>query len=103
MAGPDPDRRETVGTGLRAGVSSFIFFGSGAFIPVLPYLLGLRGVTALVVAAILVGVDLLATGLTVGLISGGSPLCPALRQLLVGYGAATVTYLLGLLFHTGAG
>ena len=42
MARPDPDRRETVGTGLRAGVSSFICFGSGAFIPVLPYLLGLR-------------------------------------------------------------
>ena len=38
MARPDFDRRETVGTGLRAGVSSFIFFGSGAFIPVLPYL-----------------------------------------------------------------
>ncbi len=103
MARPDPDRGETVGTGLRAGVSSFICFGSGAFIPVLPYLLGLGGVTALVVAAALVGAALLATGVIVGLISGGSPLRPALRQLLIGYGAATVTYLLGLLFHTSAG
>jgi VIT1/CCC1 family predicted Fe2+/Mn2+ transporter len=103
MVGPDPDRRETVGTGLRAGVSSSICFGSGAFIPVLPYLLGLGGVTALVVAAILVGIALLTTGAIVGLISGGSPLRPALRQLLIGYGAATVTYLLGLLFHTGVG
>ena len=103
MARPDLDRRETVGTGLSAGISSFIFFGSGAFIPVLPYLLGLVGVTALVVAAVLVGAALLATGVIVGLISGGSPLRPALRQLLIGYGAATVTYLLGLLFHTTAG
>jgi vacuolar iron transporter family protein len=103
MDEPDPDGRETVGTGLRAGVSSSICFGSGAFIPVLPYLLGLGGVTALVVAAILVGIALLTTGVIVGLISGGSPLRPALRQLLIGYGAATITYLLGLLFHTSAG
>jgi VIT1/CCC1 family predicted Fe2+/Mn2+ transporter len=27
----------------------------------------------------------------------------ALRQLMIGYGAATVTYLLGLLFGTGVG
>ena len=103
MDGPDPDRRETVGTGLRAGVSSSICFGSGAFIPVLPYLLGLDGFTALAVAAILVGIALLTTGVIVGLISGGSPLRPALRQLLIGYGAATVTYLLGLLFQTSVG
>ncbi len=103
MARPDPDRRETVGTGLRAGVSSFICFGCGAFIPVLPYLLGVGGITALVVAAVLVGAALLATGAIVGLISGGSPLRPALRQLLIGYGAATITYLLGLLFHTSVG
>jgi VIT family len=62
IAGPDPDRRETVGTGLRAGLSSSICFGSGTFIPVLPYLLGLGGVAALVVAAILVGIALLTTG-----------------------------------------
>jgi vacuolar iron transporter family protein len=103
MDGPDPDRRETVGTGLRAGVSSSICFGSGAFIPALPYLCGLDGVTALAVAAILVGIALLTTGVIVGLISGGSPLRPALRQLLIGYGAATVTYLLGLLFQTSVG
>ena len=35
----------------------------------------------------------------VGLLSGGSPIKRALRQLLIGYGAAGITYLLGLLFH----
>ena len=69
----------------------------------LPYLFGLQGVTALVVAAALVGTALVATGVIVGLLSGGSPLRPALRQLLIGYGAAAVTYLLGLLFGAGAG
>jgi vacuolar iron transporter family protein len=97
------DKNEAVGTGLRAAVSSFCFFASGALIPVLPYLFGLKGLVAVVVAAVLVGFALLATGVIVGLLSGGPPLGRALRQLLIGYGAAAVTYLLGLLFGTGMG
>jgi VIT1/CCC1 family predicted Fe2+/Mn2+ transporter len=97
------ERTEAIGTGLGAAVSSFCFFASGALIPVLPYLFGLRGVPALVMAAALVGIALLATGVIVGLLSGGPPLRRALRQLLIGYGAASVTYLLGLLFGAGAG
>jgi VIT1/CCC1 family predicted Fe2+/Mn2+ transporter len=103
LAGPDANRHEAVGTGLRAGVSSFVFFASGALIPVLPYLFGLQGFVAVGVAAGLVGIALLATGVIVGLLSGGPPLRRALRQLMIGYGAATVTYLLGLLFGAGAG
>jgi VIT1/CCC1 family predicted Fe2+/Mn2+ transporter len=56
-----------------------------------------------VVAGVLVGIALLATGVIVGLLSGGPPLRRALRQLLIGYGAAAITYLLGLLFGTGLG
>jgi VIT1/CCC1 family predicted Fe2+/Mn2+ transporter len=70
---------------------------------VLPYLVGLQGAAAVAVAAGLVGIALLATGIIVGLLSGGPPVRRALRQLLIGYGAATVTYLLGLLFGTGTG
>ncbi|MGK9148882.1 VIT1/CCC1 family protein [Plantibacter flavus] len=89
---------EAIGTGLGAALSSFCFFASGAIIPVLPYLLGLQGLTALLVAALLVGIALLGTGAVVGLLSGGPPLRRALRQLGIGYGAAAATYLLGLLF-----
>jgi VIT1/CCC1 family predicted Fe2+/Mn2+ transporter len=103
LAGPDVDHHEAVGTGLRAALSSFSFFASGALIPVLPYLFGLQGTTAVMVAAGLVGIALLATGIVVGLLSGGPPLRRALRQLMIGYGAAAVTYALGLLFGTGAG
>jgi VIT1/CCC1 family predicted Fe2+/Mn2+ transporter len=99
----DLDSHEAVGTGLRAGISSFCCFASGALIPVLPYLFGLSGVVAQLVAAVLVGIVLLGTGVIVGLISGGPPLRRAMRQLLIGYGAAAVTYLLGLLFGAGAG
>ncbi|MHC5797589.1 VIT1/CCC1 transporter family protein [Lacisediminihabitans sp. FW035] len=97
------DTHEAVGTGFGAAISSFCFFASGAIIPVLPYLFGLQGIAALLVAAVLVGLALLGTGAVVGLLSGGPPLRRALRQLAIGYGAAAVTYLLGLLFGTTTG
>lgn len=97
-ANPDVDEHEALGTGLGAALSSFCFFASGAIIPVLPYLLGFSGLFAVIIAAVLVGLALLATGAVVGLLSGAPPLARAMRQLLIGYGAAGVTYLLGLLF-----
>jgi vacuolar iron transporter family protein len=57
---------------------------------------------AMIVSAALVGLTLLGTGAVVGLLSGGSPLLRGLRQLLIGYSAAAVTYLLGLLLGTGS-
>ncbi len=97
----DPGAHESVGSGLGAAAASFCFFASGAVIPVLPYLVGLEGVVALVVAAVLVGIALIGTGLVVGLLSGGPPIKRALRQLAIGYGAAAATYLLGSLFGGG--
>jgi len=94
---------EEIGTGLSAGISSFFFFASGAVIPILPFLFGLEGGAAVLVAAILVGVALMVTGSIVGLLSGASPLKRALRQLAIGFGAAGVTYLLGLAFGTTVG
>ncbi len=101
--GPDAGGHEAIGTGLGAAVSSFLFFATGAMIPVLPYLFGLTGLSAVVTAAALVGLALLATGVIVGLLSGAPPLRRALRQLLIGYGAAAVTYLLGLIVGGGLG
>jgi VIT1/CCC1 family predicted Fe2+/Mn2+ transporter len=99
----DVDQHEAVGTGFGAALSSFCFFASGAVIPIIPYLFGLGGFVAVIIAAVLVGLALLGTGAVVGLLSGGPPLRRALRQLLIGYGAAAVTYLLGLLFNAGIG
>ncbi|WP_032377313.1 VIT1/CCC1 transporter family protein [Rhodococcoides fascians] len=98
---PDVDEHESIGTGLGAAGASFCFFASGAVIPVLPYLFGLEGFVALIVAAVLVGIALICTGLVVGLLSGGPPVKRALRQLAIGYGAAGATYLLGLAFGGG--
>ncbi|MHA7142547.1 VIT1/CCC1 family protein [Arthrobacter sp. Bz4] len=97
----DRDAHEHIGTGLGAAGASFCFFASGALIPILPYLFGLSGMTAVLVACVLVGLALLGTGAVVGLLSGASPLKLALRQVAIGLGAAAATYLLGLLFGVG--
>ena len=100
---PDGDEHEEIGTAWQAAISSFFFFASGAIIPVLPYAFGLSGGVAIAIAAGLVGLALLGTGAVVGLLSGGPPLRRALRQLAIGFGAAAVTYVLGLLFGTAIG
>lgn len=100
---PESADHEVVGGALGAAVSSFLFFASGAVIPVLPWIFGLSGLAAVVTALVLVGFALLLTGATVGLLSGASPLRRGLRQLAIGFGAAAVTYLLGLLFGVSVG
>lgn len=92
------DEHETVGSAWGAAASSFCFFASGAVMPVLPYLFGGEGGSAVLAAAVLVGLALLLTGAVVGLLSGTSPARRAVRQLLIGFGAAAVTYLLGSAF-----
>lgn len=97
----DPSDAETnhvVGQAWGAAISSFFFFASGALIPIMPYVVGLGSSAAMLAAVALVGAALLATGATVGLLSGASATGRALRQLAIGYGAASVTYLLGLVF-----
>ncbi len=98
-----PDEHETLGTAWGAASSSFFFFASGAVIPILPFLCGMAGVGALVLACVLVGVVLMVTGGVVGLLSGASPTSRGLRQLAIGMGAAAATYLLGLLFGSVIG
>ncbi|WP_435531231.1 VIT1/CCC1 transporter family protein [Ruania suaedae] len=94
---------EEIGSAWHAAISSFGFFASGAVIPVLPYLLGLSGLTAVILASALVGLALVVTGAAVGVLSGASPARRALRQLAIGWGAAGATYLLGLAFGTTVG
>ncbi len=86
-----------------AAISSFFFFSAGAIIPVIPYMLGINGLPAVIIATVLVGFALLITGGIVGVLSGASPFSRALRQLAIGWGAAAVTYVLGLLFGTVLG
>ncbi|WP_311646929.1 VIT1/CCC1 family protein [Rothia mucilaginosa] len=101
----DEDREENValGTDIGAAAASFAFFASGALIPILPYIFGFSGVFAMVLSLLFVGAALGFTGGVVGLLSGASPLKRGIRQILIGFGAAFVTYLLGLAFGTTVG
>ncbi|MDA8371711.1 MAG: VIT1/CCC1 family protein [Nocardiopsaceae bacterium] len=94
---------DVIGSGISAAASSFASFAVGALIPVLPFLAGWEGLTAVAVAGGLTGTALMLTGAVVGVLSGASPLRRALRQFAIGAAAATVTYLLGLAFGAVAG
>jgi VIT1/CCC1 family predicted Fe2+/Mn2+ transporter len=89
------DALDAVGSATSAGLSSFAFFATGAAVPVLPFAFGLAETPALIVACVLVGIALLVTGATVGVLSGGPPLARAVRQLVIGLGAAAITYGVG--------
>ena len=92
-----------LGTDIGAAAASFSFFASGALVPILPYILGLSGVWAMLLSLLFVTMALGFTGGIVGLLSGSSPMRRGLRQILIGLGAAGITYLLGLAFGTTLG
>lgn len=99
---PGDDELDGHGSAWGAATSSFVMFSIGAIVPILPYIFGMTGITAVIIATILVSAALLITGGFVGLISGSSPVSRGFRQLFIGLGAAAVTYVLGLLFGTVA-
>jgi len=95
--GPVPDQRghDVVGSARGAALASLALFACGAAVPVLAFLAVSDRAAALATAVALVGIALMLTGATVGVLSGGPPLRRALRQLTIGLGAAAVTYGVG--------
>jgi VIT1/CCC1 family predicted Fe2+/Mn2+ transporter len=85
--------------------SSFVAFAAGAIVPVLPYLFWsiIPATAALVLSIVLAALALLAVGGTVGRLSGLGVTRSALRQLLVGGGAAAVTFVVGSIVGTSLG
>ncbi|MDH2426145.1 VIT1/CCC1 transporter family protein [Sphaerisporangium sp. TRM90804] len=90
--GVDPD--DLPSPWVAAG-SSFLAFGVGALVPLLPFLLGFGSVLA---AIVLTAAGLFATGALVARLTSRPPLFGGLRQLLLGVAAAAVTYGVGHLF-----
>lgn len=89
--GLDPDQ---LGSPWGAAAGSFVAFGIGAAIPVLPYLFG-SGTAILLTSLGLSLVALFAVGAGVSLLTGRSLLFSGMRQLGIGLGAAIVTFLIG--------
>lgn len=91
--GIDPD---DLGSPVGAAASSFVSFAVGAFLPLLPWLVG--GGDAALVATIVLGVlGAALVGGVVGWLSGRSIAYAAGRQVLIAAAAAAVTYGIGAL------
>jgi VIT1/CCC1 family predicted Fe2+/Mn2+ transporter len=89
--GLDPGQ---LGSPWTAAVSSLLTFAAGAFVVVLPYLVG-SGTAALAAAIGLALAAMFAVGATIGALNGRSAVRMGLRQMLVGALAAAVTYGVG--------
>jgi vacuolar iron transporter family protein len=96
--GLDPDE---LGSPWGAAGGSFVAFGVGAAIPVIPYLFG-GGTTVLLVSLGLSLAALFAVGAGVSLLTGRGLLFSGFRQLGIGLAAATVTYVIGSIIGVSA-
>ncbi len=88
--GLNPDH---LGSPWGAALFSFVSFGFGAFIPLLPFLVRIPG--ALLISSILTGIALLSVGSSLSLFTGRNALWSGVRMLLIGSFAGGVTYLIG--------
>ena len=82
---------------------SFVAFGSGALVPLLPYLLHVTGLPALYWSAGAALAVLFAVGMALSLFNGRSALLGALRMMLIGAGAAACTWAVGHLLGGALG
>ena len=89
--GLDPDQ---LGSSWGAAIYSFVAFGIGAVIPLVPFLLT-SGDIAFMSALGLSFAALFAVGAAVSIVTGKSMLFSGLRQVLIGAAAAAVTYGVG--------
>jgi len=97
--GLDPDE---LGAPFGAAFGSFVAFAIGAFVPVIPYLIG-AGAGAFIAAIGLSLVALFAVGAGVSLLTGRGVLFSGARQVGIGAGAAIVTFIVGSVIGVSVG
>ena len=95
--GIDPD--ELGGSEWVAAGTSFVLFGAGALVPLLPFLIG-SGVGAIVAATVMSGIALFGLGAAITLLTGRDALRSGLRQLAFGLVAAAITFGIGSVLGT---
>ena len=97
--GIDPDNLPSPWT---AAFASFVSFLVGAFVPLIPYVLGVDD-AALPLACLGGAIALFVTGVAVSRFTSRSALYTGMRQLALGSLAAAVTFVVGSLVGVGAG
>ncbi|HYM42107.1 MAG TPA: VIT1/CCC1 transporter family protein [Steroidobacteraceae bacterium] len=90
--GLNPD---DLGSPWRAATASFVTFAAGAALPLAPFLAHLGGPEAIVTAGVITAVALFGVGLGLSLFTGRDALRSALRMVLIGGGAGTLSFLVG--------
>ncbi|MGH7624249.1 MAG: VIT1/CCC1 transporter family protein [Gemmatimonadaceae bacterium] len=90
------DPRERGGSPWEAAITSFFLFAAGAIVPVLPFIF-LRGTTALIASITVSAAALFLIGAGITLLTGRSVIRSGMRSLLIGLGAAGLTYAVGRL------
>ncbi len=95
--GIDPD--ELGGSAYEAAFTSFLLFGGGALVPLLPFLVS-SGAPAVIAALVLSGLALFGVGAAITIVTGQSALRSGLRQVGFGLAAAVVTFGIGHLVGT---
>jgi vacuolar iron transporter family protein len=86
-----------------AAIASFVSFGAGAFLPLVPYLFFTGGHSALAWVIGLTAVALFAVGASMSLFTGRTAGLAGLRMLFIGAAAGAITFGLGKLFGTVVG
>ncbi len=96
--GIDPE--ELGGSAWEAAVTSFFLFALGAVVPVVPFAV-LSGTAAVLVSVAASAVALFGIGAGITLFTGRGVLFSGTRQLLIGLGAAGLTFAVGHLIGVG--
>jgi VIT1/CCC1 family predicted Fe2+/Mn2+ transporter len=86
-----------------ASIGSFLAFGIGALVPVLPFLFADASAPFVVASGALSSVALFAVGAAVSLFTGKSMLYSGARQVGLGAAAAAITFGIGRLIGVSTG
>ena len=92
-----------LGAPIPAALSSFVSFGIGAALPLLPFLAGLTGSQAIYVAAGVTACALFGIGVILSLFTGHGAVRGGLRLLMVGGGAGVAAWAVGKLLGASLG
>jgi len=91
-------KQDELGSPITSALSSFLLFTAGSIVPLLPWLLSVKGMTAILVAATLTGIGGMLVGGYTARSSGKNIVYGAFRQLTIIIFATLVTYGIGWLF-----
>jgi VIT1/CCC1 family predicted Fe2+/Mn2+ transporter len=94
------DPQQGLGSPWAAALSSMLTFAFGAFVPLLPFLIG-SGVAAAVVSAAASLITLFVVGALMTRLTGRPAWLSGLRMMVIGGALAAITYGVGKLLHVG--